>query len=138
MFHQFHVKTEDQDYLRFLRWENGILEAEPSIYRMKVHLLGAASSSGCANFGLKHLATEGRGRFSEETISFIQRNFYVDDGLASVPSERQVIQLVKEARELCSTGKLWLHKFISTSKEVLATVPKEECAKVAKDFDMAL
>ncbi|KAK0136558.1 hypothetical protein N1851_027293 [Merluccius polli] len=138
MFHQFHVKAEDQDYLRFLWWENGNLEAEPSIYRMKVHLFGATSSPGCANFGLKRLAAEGRGHFSEDTIRFILRNFYVDDGFASVTSERQAIQLVKEARELCSTGKLRLHKFISTSKEVLATIPKEECAKAAKDLDMAL
>ncbi|CAI5635451.1 unnamed protein product [Oreochromis niloticus] len=48
MFHQFHVKREDQDYLRFLWWENGNLETSPSVYRMKVHLFGAASSPGCA------------------------------------------------------------------------------------------
>ncbi|XP_055499365.1 uncharacterized protein LOC129701946 [Leucoraja erinacea] len=138
MFHQFHVKAEDQDYLRFLWWENGNLEAQPSIYWLKVHLFGAVSSPGCANFGLKHLAAEGRGRFSEDTIQFIQKNFYVDDGLASVAYERQAIKLVKEARELCSTGKPRLHKFISNSKEVLATIPKEECAEAAKDLDMAL
>lgn len=68
MFHQFHVKTEDQDYLRFLWWENGNLEAQPSIYWIKVHLFDAASSPGCANYGLKHLAAEGGGRFSEDTI----------------------------------------------------------------------
>ena len=28
------------------------------MYRMKVHLFGAASSPGCANFGLKFLAEE--------------------------------------------------------------------------------
>ncbi|KAJ8375840.1 hypothetical protein SKAU_G00064200 [Synaphobranchus kaupii] len=32
MFHQFHVKAEDQDYLRFMWWEDGDLEAQPSIY----------------------------------------------------------------------------------------------------------
>lgn len=138
MFHQFHVKAEDQDYLRFLWWENGNLEDQPSIYRMKVHLFGAASSPGCANYGLKHVATEGQGNFSEDTIRFIQRNFYVDDGLSSVASEDHAIQLVKEARELCSTGKLRLHKFTSNSKRVLATIPKEECAEAAKDKDMAL
>ncbi|KAK7880336.1 hypothetical protein WMY93_033028 [Mugilogobius chulae] len=83
MFHQFHVSAQDQDYLRFLWWENG-----------------------CANYGLKHLATEGEGCFSEETIKFIKTNFYVDDGLASVETETQAIQLVKEARELCSSGNL--------------------------------
>ncbi|XP_045574418.1 uncharacterized protein isoform X2 [Salmo salar] len=138
MFHQFHVKAEDQDHLRFLWWENGDLESQPSVYRMKVHLFGAASSPGCANYGLKHLAAEGRGSFSEKSIQFIERNFYVDDGLTSVSSEAEAAQLVKEARELCSIGKLRLHKFISNSKEVIATIPKEECAEGAKDLDMAL
>nr|XP_046179278.1 uncharacterized protein LOC124010653 [Oncorhynchus gorbuscha] len=138
MFHQFHVKAEDQDYLRFLWWENGDLESQPSAYRMMVHLFGAASSPGCANYGLKHLAAEGQGSFSEKSIQFIERNFYVDDGLTSVSSEAEAAQLGKEARELCSIGKLRLHKFISNSKEVIATIPKEERAKGAKDLDMAL
>lgn len=34
MFQQFHVKTEDQDYLRFLWWDDGNFHAQPSIYRM--------------------------------------------------------------------------------------------------------
>lgn len=138
MFHQFRVQADDRDYLRFLWWENGDLESQPSIYRMRVHLFGAASSPGCANYGLKHLASLGQGRYDEDTVKFIQRNFYVDDGLASVESEREAIHMVKEARELCSTGKLRLHKFISNSKKVLATIPREECAEAAKNLDMAL
>lgn len=106
MFHQFHVKKEDQDYLRFLWWENGNLQAKPSIYRMRVYLFGAASSPGCANFGLKHLAAQGHGQFSDDAVHFIQRNFYLDDGLASVQTEREAIELIKEPRELCYTGKL--------------------------------
>ncbi|XP_035525621.1 uncharacterized protein LOC118333908 [Morone saxatilis] len=137
MFHQFHVKREDQDYLRFLWWENGNLETTPSIYRMKVHLFGAASSPGCANFGLKHLAAQGQGQFSEDAIRFIQRNFYVDDGLASIQTEKEAIQLVKESRALCCTGKLRLHKFVSNSENVMATIPEEERVTV-KDLDMAL
>lgn len=138
MFHQFHVRPEDQDYLRFLWWENGDLASPPAIYRMKVHLFGAASSPGCANFGLKHLATEGQDQFSQNAVKFIQRNFYVDDGLASVTSDAEAIQLIKEARELCSAGKLRLHKFISNSEKVLKSIPKEECAESVKDLDIAL
>ncbi|XP_054868580.1 uncharacterized protein LOC129349422 [Amphiprion ocellaris] len=138
MFHQFHVASQDQDYLRFLWWEDGNMQRPPSVYRMRVHLFGAASSPGCANFGLKHLAAKGETKFSQVVVKFIQRNFYVDDGLASVDSEQEAIQLVKEARELCDTGKLHLHKFISNSKEVLDTIPKEECAAGATDLDLAL
>lgn len=43
IFHQFRVKGEDQDYLRFLWWEQGNLDMTPSVFRMKVHLFGAAS-----------------------------------------------------------------------------------------------
>ncbi|XP_032411399.1 uncharacterized protein LOC116714770 isoform X2 [Xiphophorus hellerii] len=136
MFHQFHVIKEHQDYLRFLWWDKGDLNSEPSVYRMKVHLFGAASSPGCCNFGLKHIASQGKNKFSKETVEFIQRGFYVDDGLASVTSTAKAIQLVKESRELCKTGKLHLHKFVSNNKEVLATIPQEEQAQ-SKDQNMA-
>lgn len=114
------------------------MESPPSVFRMKVHLFGAASSPGCANFELKHLAAEGVGHFSEATVRFIQRNFYVEDGLTSVDSEAEAFQLVREARDLCSTGKLRLHKFITNNRKVLATLPREERAEGAADLDMAL
>lgn len=137
MFHQFHVAKEHQDYLRFLWWNKGDLDSKPSVYRMKVHLFGAASSPGCSNFGLKHLASQGHGRFSEESIKFIQRSFYVDDGLISVKSPAEAIHLVEESRALCKTGNLRLHKFVSNDKEVIAAIPLAERAQT-KDLDMAL
>ncbi|KAG1925738.1 hypothetical protein F2P79_025333 [Pimephales promelas] len=138
MFHQFHVAPKDRDYLRFLWWEDGNMNAPPSVFRMKVHLFGAASSPGCANFGLKYLAMQGEGKFNQATVKFIQRNFYVDDGLASVDTEADAIQLVREARGLCNTGKLRLHKFITNSKTVIDTIPREECTEGATDFDLSL
>lgn len=56
MFHQFHVEVADRNYLRFLWCRNGDLASNPQEYHMKVHLFGATSSPGCANYGLKHLA----------------------------------------------------------------------------------
>lgn len=129
--------NSDQDYLRFLWWEGGNLDSTPSVYRMKVHLFGAASSPGCANFGLKHLAAQGQGKFKENVIHFIQRNFYVDDGLVSIPTEREAIQLAKDSRELCATGKLRLHKFVSNSEIVMTSIPEEERATI-KNQDMSL
>lgn len=60
IFHQFHVPETDQNYLRFLLWKQGDITVQPQEFRMKVHLFGAASSPGCANYGLKHLAKENR------------------------------------------------------------------------------
>ncbi len=137
IFHQFHVVKEPQDYLRFLWWDDGNLNSKPSVYRMKVHLFGAASSPGCSNFGLKYIASQGHGKFSKESIKFIQRSFYVDDGLTSVKSFAEAVNHMKEARALCRTGNLRLHKFMCNDKEVISTIPLEEYAQT-KDLDMAL
>lgn len=54
MFHQFHVDEADCDYLRSLWWNQGDLNSQPCKFCIKVHLFSAASSTGCANYGLKH------------------------------------------------------------------------------------
>lgn len=46
----------------------------------------------------------------------------MDDGLISVPTEVEAIQLISEARQLCSAGKLRIHKFVSNSEQVLASL----------------
>ncbi|RXN39575.1 LRR and PYD domains-containing 3-like protein [Labeo rohita] len=78
MFHRFHVSAEDRDFLRFLWWENGNTEKEPKEYRMRVHIFGAASSPGCANYGMKYLAHKYEKDYPL-AASFIHKN--VDDGL---------------------------------------------------------
>ena len=60
MFHQFFVNEEDRDLLRFFWWENDDLDTAPVEYRMQVHLFGAGSSPGCANFGFNKLQIMGK------------------------------------------------------------------------------
>lgn len=43
---------------------------------MAVHLFGAASSPGCANFGLKHLARQDKASYPLAS-TFVEKNFYV-------------------------------------------------------------
>ena len=51
MFHQVRVNEEQGDLLHFLWLEDGDTTKDPHEYRMTVHLFGATSSPGCANFG---------------------------------------------------------------------------------------
>jgi hypothetical protein len=62
-----------------LWWENGDTTKEPQEFRMCVHLFGATSSPGCANFGLKQIATDGEQEYSADVANFIRHNFYVDE-----------------------------------------------------------
>lgn len=136
MFHQFHVREADRDYLRFLWWKDGNFSVEPQEFRMKVHLFGAASSPGCANYGLKHLAKENESLFPLGS-QFIMRDFYVDDGVTSIADVDEAIQLAKEAQRLCAMGGLRLHKFVCNNAKVLESIAPSERATEVKALDLA-
>lgn len=97
---------------------------------MAVHLFGAASSPGCANFGLKHLARQHKNN-SPLASTFVEKNFYVDDGLVSVSSVDEAKKLISEAQKLCKKGGLRLHKFNSNQEAALSRLdPSERAANI--------
>lgn len=136
MFHQFFVNEEDRDFLRFFWWENSDLNAAPIEYRMKVHLFGAASSPGCANFGFKQAANDGEKEFGAEAADFIRRNFYVDDGLKSLSTISATTSLIQNSQAMCAKAGIRLHKFVSNTKEVLEAIPPEDRAIGLQDLDL--
>ena len=136
MFHQFRVKPGHRDYLRFLWWKNGDYNSEVVKFRMKVHLFGAASSPGCANYGLKKVAQDYCKEFESEVSSFITNDFYVDDGLKSVETVSQAIDLIEGARKLCAKGNLRLHKFVTNNHKVLMSIPPSERSQNVKKMNL--
>ncbi|XP_063436812.1 uncharacterized protein LOC134718246 [Mytilus trossulus] len=102
MFLQFNVNKDHRDYLRFLWWKDDNLHEDPIEYRMNVHLFGAASSPGCANFGLKRVADDYEDEFGSDISDFLRYDFYVDDGLKSVASVDDAVNLVQRSREMCN------------------------------------
>ena len=90
---------------------------------MTTHLFGGVWSPSCANLALKRTAEENIENYDIETIRTIDRNFYVDDCLKSMPTEHQAIRLVEQLRSVLSTRGFRLTKFLSNSKKVLKTLP---------------
>lgn len=78
---------------------------------MKVHLFSAASSTGCANYVLNHLAKESES-LCPPGSQFIMRDFYVDDVVTSIADVDEAIQLAKEAQKFCAMGLLRLCKVV--------------------------
>ncbi len=111
------------------------MEKEPQEYRMAVHLFGAASSPGCANFGLKHLARQHKAIYPLAS-TFVEKNFYVDDGLVSVPSIEEAKKLITESQELCKRGGLRLHKFNSNEEAALACLDPSERAETIEPLGL--
>ncbi len=115
MFHNFMVSEEHRDYLRFLWFQDGDMNKPIVTYRMNVHLFGAVSSPGCANFGLRKTAQEGEREFGEDIANFLRNDFYVDDGLRSVKTTEDAINLITKSQAMCAKAGLRLHKFASNS-----------------------
>ena len=115
MFYQVKVPIQYRDYLRFPWWQDGDMSKEPEEYRMTVHLFGPASSPGCSNFALKSAADDNENSLGTAAAEFLRQDFYVDDGLKSVPTAEEAVQLVHDVKEMCSHGGFNLHKFTSNS-----------------------
>nr|XP_054775363.1 uncharacterized protein LOC129283739 [Lytechinus pictus] len=104
MFYQFQVRSDHRDYLRFLWWKDGDYRQPVCDLRMRVHLFGASSSPGCSNFCLKQIATDHEQQFGKDVKDFVHHDFYVDDGLKSVPTAEKATDLIVRTRELCEKG----------------------------------
>ena len=136
MFHQFFVNKEHRDLLRFFWWDKGDINNDLGEYRMKVHLFGAVSSPGCANFGFKREADDGEMEFGTNAANFVRKDFYVDDGLKSVPSVKTGVDFIRNTQAMCAKACVRLHKFSSNKKEVNQAVAPEDCAKGLQELDL--
>ena len=103
---------------------------------MNVHLFGNGPSPAVATFGLRRTASDGEEKFGKEAAEFVHRNFYVDDGLASLPTGEQAIALIKTTQAMLATANLRLHKIVSNSVEVMEAFPTEDRGKGVRDLDL--
>lgn len=133
MFHNFKVKTDHRDYLKFLWHPENDLDLPLKEYRMTVHVFGNRPSPSVATYGLRRSAAHSE----PDVIDFISRDLYVDDGLLSCPSEESAVDLMKRTQlALREGGQLRLHKISSNSKSVLLKFPVDDLAKDLKDLDI--
>ena len=71
---------------------------------MTVHLFGATSSPGCANFALKSTAHDVEEELGASAADFLRNDFYVDNGLKSVPVVDKAVKLIASVKQMCSRG----------------------------------
>ncbi|XP_040197695.1 uncharacterized protein LOC120930586 [Rana temporaria] len=138
MFHCFIVKEDHRNYLRFLWHRNNNINDQVIDYRMRVHVFGNSPSPAVATYGLRRTAQEGKKEFGSDTRQFIERDFYVDDGLKSFSTPEEAVNLIKRAQQLLSTANLRLHKIASNSSEVMRSFNPEDHAKDLKDLDLGV
>nr|XP_020483745.2 uncharacterized protein LOC109978925 [Labrus bergylta] len=136
MFHCFVVCQDHRNFLRFLWYRNNDLDGEVVEYRMRVHIFGNSPSPSVATYGLRRAAIEREREYGARARQFVERNFYVDDGLVSLPSEQEAITLLRDTQEMLALSNLRLHKISSNRVDVMKAFPQEDLAKGLKDLDL--
>ena len=134
MFHCFEVSEEHRNFLRFFWYQDNDVTGKVIEYRMRVHVFGNSPSPAVAVYGFRRAIREGAQRFGTDTVNFVERHFYVDDGLISVPTDHEAIDLMKRTQASLGESNLRLHKFTSNSQTVLKAFPPEDCATIVKDL----
>ena len=136
MFYQFFVIPEHRDYLRFFWYEQNNPERPLIEYRMCVHVFGNKPSPAVASYGLRKTVEHCSDLCGPDVKDFVWNNFYVDDGLISLSSPDDVIDLVKRSQSvLKSEGNIRLHKIASNSSRVMEAFPTEDLGKDLKCLD---
>ena len=137
MFHCFLVREDHRNYLRFLWYRDNDMSKDIVDYRMRVHVFGNSPSPAVAIYGLRRAAQEGARKYGSDTVQFVEHHFYVDDGLLSLPTEAEAINLLQRTQASLSESNLRLHKFVSNRQAVMDAFPLEDCAAGVKDMDLS-
>ena len=87
-----------------------------------VHLQGVLLKTGCT-------AEDGEREFGARAAETLRKNFYVDDALRSVPTEKDVVELIQAVKEMCTKGGFKPKKFVNNSRKMLMSVPAEDREK---------
>ncbi|XP_077966657.1 uncharacterized protein LOC120343839 [Styela clava] len=136
MFHWIRVNPPDCDSMRFLWWHNDDLSRDPVELKMLSHIFGCKSSPSVATFALRKVADDNLSNADSVTIETVNRNFFVDDCLKSLPTADQTVSLISQLRKLLDTCGFHLAKFISNDQAVLDSIPDEDKAPSMVDFDI--
>ncbi|KAI4872908.1 hypothetical protein NFI96_015842 [Prochilodus magdalenae] len=138
MFYCFIVQEEHRDFLRFLWFEDNNPSKQITEYRMKVHVFGNSPSPAVAIYGLRKAALHGEKEHGSEPKQFIMRNFYVDNGLSSFPTEDEAISVLKRTQKMLAESSIKLHKIASNSRAVMDAFPPEERAKNLVNLELTI
>lgn len=131
MFHCFHVQEDHKHF------EVPVVQRQrPVQRRCQIHIFGNSPSPAIAIYGLRRVAKEGASEHGADTLQFVERQFYVDDGLASLPTTGEAIDLLKRTQASLRESNLGLHKIASNRPAVLEAFHPEDHPKGLKDFGL--
>ncbi|KAL1281203.1 hypothetical protein QQF64_000006 [Cirrhinus molitorella] len=78
----------------------------------------------------------GEVEFGADVRHFVERDFYIDDGLNSLPSIKEAIDLLKTTKDMLASSNLRLHKIASNCPAVMHAFSPADYAKDLKHLNL--
>lgn len=92
-----------------------------------MRVFGNIPSPYVAIYGLHRTDNDAESVFGNDVKNFILNNVYVDDGLNSLPTPEEAIDLLKRPQnEMINYGNLRLHKFVLNNTNVMSAFPPDD------------
>ncbi|XP_056121116.1 uncharacterized protein LOC130099439 [Rhinichthys klamathensis goyatoka] len=121
MFHQVRLLPGDRPLLRFL-WRDLKMDEAPRILEWQVLPFGTTSSPCCATYALqRHVQQHPQ---TDETIRFsVERCFYVDNCLQSLPTVEAARSLIDRLRNILSGAGFDIRQWACNAPGVVSHLP---------------
>lgn len=131
IFYCFIVSEDHRDNLRFLWYSDNDLQNAMIEFCMTVHVFGISPSPAVAIYCLRRAALEAEDS-NIDVRDFVMHNFYVDNRLASFPTEAEAISVLQTSQEMLAGSNIKLHKIASNSNIVTQAFGPAHRAKEQK------
>ncbi len=121
MFHQVRLLPEDRPLLRLI-WRNMRRKDPLDIYEWQVFPFGTTCSPCCTTFVLQmHVRCQQVG--NEDVLQSIERSFYVDNCIQSLPTAEEAKQLIDKMRPLLASGGFEIRQWATNVPSVVLHLP---------------
>ena len=137
MFLQVKIQKQDQPALSFL-WRDLERDRPPDTYEMTKAIFGAKCSPAIASHALQKAMRNDEDGMHPWTADQLSKQFYMDDYIASEESPESAKRLLHTVTSLAASGGFQLRKWMSNSREVLASVPAADRAHPEADLSTPL
>ncbi|XP_065182304.1 uncharacterized protein LOC135813015 [Sycon ciliatum] len=128
MFLQVALREEDRKYHRFLwRFDDN----QPRVYEFQRVVFGIKASPYLAGKAVQEVLRRFGPQYSAAITDALERSRYVDDLLTSRPSVADAVESRVQFQDILSRGGFHLRKWLSTSAEVLQSIPAADRAASA-------
>ncbi|XP_024865045.1 uncharacterized protein LOC119617585 [Kryptolebias marmoratus] len=123
MFHQVRLLPKDRPLLRFL-WRDMKRDNPPDVYEWQVLPFGTTCSPCCATFALQKHVTD-HSQPEDDVCVAINKSFYVDNCLQSLPCPVAAKALVDKLHHLLAGGGFELRQWASNNPNVIHHLPPD-------------